>query len=79
MATVAELSKVVRTLPNLVSTLGHKKISLHYDDEADVLYIHLGDSIEADDSEMIDDNLVIRYRNGKMVGITVMNARGYMS
>jgi len=25
MATVAELSKVVRTLPNLVSTLGNKK------------------------------------------------------
>lgn len=79
MATVAELSKVVRTLPNLVSILGHKNISLHYDDEADVLYIHLGDSVDADDSEMTDDDLIIRYRNGKIVGITVMNARSNMS
>lgn len=79
MATVAELSKVVRTLPNLVSILGHKNISLHYDDEADVLYIHLGDSVDAGDTEMTDDDLIIRYRNGKIIGITVLNARGNMS
>jgi len=79
MATIAELSKVVRTLPNLVSNLGHKNISLHYDDEADVLYIHLGDSVDADDTEITDDDLIIRYRNGKIVGITIMNAHGNKS
>ncbi|SFF93260.1 Protein of unknown function [Desulfotomaculum arcticum] len=77
MAEVAELSKVVRTLPALVSALGQNQIFLHYDDEADILYINFNDTpVEADDSELTDDDLIIRYLSGKIVGITMLNARG---
>jgi len=76
MAEVAELSKVVRTLPTLVSTLGQNKIFLHYDDGADVLYVNFNDKpVEADDSELTDDGLIIRYRDGKVIGVTMMNAQ----
>ncbi|MBF7084146.1 DUF2283 domain-containing protein [Desulfallas sp. Bu1-1] len=61
----------------LVSTLGQKKIILHYDDEADVLYIHFGEPVEADDTELTEDGLIIRYQAGKMVGITMLNAHNY--
>ena len=73
--TIEGLSKAVRALPVLLSTLGQKRISLHYDEEADVLYIHFDDHSEADDSDITDDGLIIRYRNGKMIGITLLNAQ----
>ncbi len=76
MAEVAELSKVIHALPALVSTLGQNKIFLHYDDEADVLYVNFNDKpVEADDSELTEDGLIIRYRDGKLVGVTMLNAR----
>lgn len=76
MAEVAELSKIVRTLPTLISALGQNKIFLHYDDEANVLYVNFNDKpVEADDSELTEDGLIIRYRDGKIVGVTMLNAR----
>lgn len=75
MAEVVEISKVVRTLPALVSTLGQNKIFLHYDDEADVLYVNFGDKpVEAEDSKLTDDNLIVRYRDGRVIGVTMLNA-----
>jgi len=76
MAEVAELSKIVRTLPALISALGQNKIFLHYDNEANVLYVNFSDTpVEADDSELSDDGLIIRYREGKIIGVTMLNAR----
>jgi len=77
VAEIVELSKVVRTLPALVFALGQNKIFLHYDNEADVLYINFNDKpVEADDSEFTEDGLIIRYLDGNMVGVTILNARG---
>ncbi len=45
-----------------------------YDKEADVLYLNFKKPSHADDSELTDDDVIIRYEKGEVVGITVLNA-----
>ena len=45
-----------------------------YDDEADVLYINFKKPSHADDSELTDDDVIIRYEQGEIVGLTFLNA-----
>jgi uncharacterized protein YuzE len=45
-----------------------------YDKEADVLYINFKKPSHADDSERTDDDVIIRYEKGDIVGITILNA-----
>lgn len=45
-----------------------------YDAEADVLYINFKKPSHATDSELTDDDIIIRYENGDIVGITILNA-----
>ena len=51
------------------------KVKLTYDDEGDVLYISFGEAQSADDSDVTDEGVVIRTREGKIVGLTILNAR----
>ncbi len=52
-----------------------EKIGLDYDAEGDVLYISFGQPQPADDSDVTDEGVVIRTRLGKIVGLTILNAR----
>lgn len=45
-----------------------------YDEEADVLYINFKKPSHADDSLLTDDDIIIRYEKGQIVGITILNA-----
>ena len=45
-----------------------------YDAEADVLYINFRKPSQATDSELTDDDVVIRYDGDEVIGITVLNA-----
>jgi len=45
-----------------------------YDADADVLYINFKKPSYADDSEMTDDDVIIRYEHGEVLGITILNA-----
>lgn len=51
-----------------------QNVKLDYDDEGDVLYISFGDPQPADDSDVTDEG-VVRMRKGKIVGLTILNAR----
>lgn len=46
---------------------------IDYDREADVLYINLERPQRATDS-VLKDNVLVRRRNGKVIGLTVLNA-----
>jgi len=50
-------------------------VNLNYDVEGDVLYINFGQPQEADNAEITDEGVVIRLREGKIVGFTVLNAK----
>jgi uncharacterized protein YuzE len=45
-----------------------------YDEEGDVLYIHFDKSSRVTDSEMTDDDIILRYDGERVVGITVLHA-----
>lgn len=63
-----ELSKIVQPLPRV-------PFSLVYDAEADVVYIDFGlHPKSAADSELTDDNVIIRYdKNEEIIGLTILH------
>lgn len=46
-------------------------VHIRYDNAADVMYVSFGAPIPADDSELGDDDILYRYRDGEIVGLTV--------
>ena len=45
-----------------------------YDAEADVLYVNFKKTSHANDSELTDDDVIIRYEQGEVIGLTILNA-----
>lgn len=44
-----------------------------YDEEADVLYITF-ERAEASDSDLTDDDVVVRYQDDRVIGLTILHA-----
>ena len=62
------------TLAKVIKTLPKQNVWTAYDAEADVLYINFHQPpLIADDSELTDDDILIRYQNDKIIGITILN------
>ncbi len=68
-----EVKKILGLVPELLE-VSHPRIWTSYDKEADVLYINFKKPSHADDSELTDDDIIIRYEKGEIIGITVLNA-----
>ena len=68
-----EVKSVLNRVPELLH-VPYSRIWTVYDKEADVLYLNFKKPSHADDSELTDDDLIIRYEKGSAVGITVLNA-----
>ena len=45
-----------------------------YDAEAEVLYVNFKKPSHADDSKLTDDDVIIRYEQGQVIGLTILNA-----
>ena len=76
MAT-AEIDKTLKEIYELVShfiKLPETKMWMDYDKEADVLYINFKRPQKATDSEMLDNGVLLRYKNDELVGITILEA-----
>lgn len=54
--------------------LPEKKMWIDYDKEADVLYISFKRPQKATDSEMLQDGILLRYKDDELVGMTIMDA-----
>ena len=52
----------------------HRNVWSNYDEEADCLYFHFIKPNNADNIEMTDDEIIIRYENDEIIGLTVLNA-----
>jgi uncharacterized protein YuzE len=68
-----EVEKILSLVPELLE-VPHLRIWTAYDKEADVLYINFKKPSHADDSELTDDDIIVRYEKGEIIGITVLNA-----
>lgn len=68
-----DVKDIINLTPQLLN-IPFKRIWYSYDEEADVLYLNFKRPSHADDSELTNDDIIIRYENGEMVGITVLHA-----
>ena len=68
-----ELKRIVDLTPELLH-LPSGRMWTSYDHEADVLYINFKKPSHADDSELLENDVLVRYEQGEVVGITVLNA-----
>ena len=68
-----EVRKIVDVIPILLS-FPAKRFHVNYDKEADVLYISFERPQKATDTEVTDEGILLRYREDKLVGVTVLNA-----
>ena len=61
-------------MANAIKILPKQNTWTFYDVEADVLYINFHQpALTADDSELTDENILIRYRDDEIVGLTILN------
>ena len=67
------LAKILRAVPAFLD-LPERRISMDYDEEADVLYIAFQRPQRATDSEMSDDGIIIHKRGKTVVGVTILDA-----
>ncbi len=70
METIA-VNEVKKLLPYFMK---HKNVWTSYDEEADVLYLHFKKPNHADHSKMTEDEIIIRYEKGELIGFTILNA-----
>ena len=70
---VAEINEFLKLVP-AVKRSPHRYLWSSYDAEADVLYINFKKPSHATDSEMTDDDILVRYENDEVVGLTVLHA-----
>ena len=57
-----------------VKSAPQKYLWSSYDAEADVLYINFKKPSHATDSELTDDDVILRYERDTIVGITILHA-----
>ena len=68
-----EVKKIVDAVPMLLD-FPTERFHVDYDKEADVLYISFERPQKATDTEVIDEGILLRFREKKLVGITILNA-----
>lgn len=68
-----DLNRVLNFVPQVLQ-FEQENIWLSYDKEADVLYVNFKKPSHADDSELLDNDVIVRYEQDEVVGLTVMNA-----
>ena len=72
-AEIDSVEKIASLVPHLLS-IPKRKIWVDYDELADVLYINFKKPSHADDSDLTDDDIIVRYEKEEIVGITCLNA-----
>lgn len=72
MATL-EVDRIIDIVPQIIN-MPFERIWSSYDAEADVLYLNFKKPSHADDSELTEDDIIIRYEKGEVIGITILNA-----
>jgi len=68
-----EVKKIVDAIPMLLE-FPAGRFHVDYDREADFLYISFERPQKATDTEVTDESILLRFRENKLVGITILNA-----
>lgn len=70
---LANVQEYLKLLPVIKQTPQGSLWSSH-DTEADVLYINFKKPSHATDSELTDDDVIIRYEGEEIIGVTILHA-----
>lgn len=53
--------------------LAPERIDVEHDERGDTLYIAFSPDTVADDSELTDNDVLIRYKDNKIIGLTILH------
>jgi uncharacterized protein YuzE len=70
---VTEIQNYLKLLPN-VRQAPQNSVWMSYDQEADVLYVNYRKPSVATDSEITQDDVIVRYEGEEVVGLTILHA-----
>ena len=70
---IAEIKEFLKIAP-AVKNAPHRYLWSSYDVDADVLYINFKKPSHATDSELTDDDIIIRYEGEEVIGLTILHA-----
>ena len=70
---ITEINEYVKMV-TAVKGSPHRYLWSSYDAEADVLYINFKKPSQATDSELTDNDILVRYEGEEVVGLTVLHA-----
>jgi uncharacterized protein YuzE len=70
---IANIEEYLKLVPTLREAPSHLLWS-SYDPEGDTLYINFKKPSHATDSELTDDDVIVRYEDGEVVGLTILHA-----
>ena len=70
---LAEIEEYLKLLPN-VKQSPQGTVWLSYDSESDVLYVNYRKPSKATDSELTDDDVIVRYDGDVVLGFTILHA-----
>lgn len=70
---VADIQPLLDMIPT-VRDSPDRSVWLNYDVEADTLYVHFRKPNLATDSELTDSDVILRYNDEELIGMTVLHA-----
>jgi uncharacterized protein YuzE len=70
---IADFQEYLKLIP-AVNRAPQHAVWLTYDTEADTLYVNYKKPSYATDSEMTDDDVIVRYEGEAIIGFTVLHA-----
>ncbi len=70
---IADFQEYLKLLPMVNRTPQHA-VWLTFDAEADALYVNFKKPSYATDSEMTDDDVIVRYESDAVIGFTALHA-----
>lgn len=70
---LAEIQDYLKLMP-VVKKSPQGCMWVSYDEEADTLYINFKKPSHATDSELTDEDVIIRYEGEEVIGLTVLHA-----
>lgn len=70
---IADVQEYLKLLP-IVKRTPQGPLWSSYDAEADVLYVNFKKPSHATDSELTDDDVIIRYEGDEVIGFTILHA-----
>jgi len=69
----AELAQYLNLVPAVLHS-PHRFLWSSYDADADVLYVNFKKPANATDSELTDEDVIVRYEGDEVIGYTILHA-----